>query len=73
MAASNVLETFYILFDSNGNQLREGFQGAEEDASKLQGTLNAADAAGVALGSHLTDAFKSLAVAAAAFFSIDAF
>lgn len=68
----SVLEQFFIMFGSNADQVRQGLTQTEAQAAQVQGTLNAADSAGVLLGEHLTAAFKGVAVAAAAFFSLDA-
>lgn len=70
MAASNILETFFILFKSNADDLKKGQEQAQRGSEDLEKQLGRTDAAGVAMGEHLMDTLTGLAAGFAALFTV---
>lgn len=68
---SSVLETFFLLFDSNADKLKKGYDDAENSAHGFQTRLNSADRAAVELGQHMTETIKGIASAFLGLFAID--
>jgi len=66
----SLLETFFIMFESNADKVKRGNEDAKQSTNKLEESLNASDRAGAAMGEHLVETFKSVAVAALAAFGV---
>lgn len=57
---ASLLETFFIQFTSNADQVKRGSDDARRSTTELESSLNAADGAGVALGEHLMATFAEI-------------
>lgn len=71
MAASNILETFFILFDTNADKLKKGNEDAKESSRDLETSLTATDRAGQVMGEHLVATLKTVGLAFVAAFAFD--
>jgi hypothetical protein len=69
---ASILETFYILFDSDAENVKKGAAEAKQTTDKLNQSLNTTDAIGKKLGSSFVGLIKSAAGIAAAFLSVSA-
>ena len=67
----SILETFYILFESNSKDVKKGAEEAETSTKDLDASLVAADATASALGDHLVEKFVEVAGAIAAAFTVE--
>lgn len=69
---ASLLETFFIQFTSNADQVKRGNDDARRSTNDLEASLNAADGAGVALGESLMATFASIGAGLLAGLGIDA-
>lgn len=68
---SSILETFYILFDSNAQQVKQGAKEAGAATKTLESEIAGADAAVIAAGEHIARVFENVAIRIASVFAIE--
>lgn len=68
---SSILESFYIDFLTNSEQVKKGVGEAETATAGLEARLASTDAAVAAVGEHIIETFGRVALRLAAFFSIE--
>lgn len=68
---SSILETFYILFESNSKQIKQGAQEAGAATTTLEAEIASADAAVIAAGEHIARVFENVAIRIASAFAIE--
>lgn len=68
---SSILETFFIMFDSNADQLKKGQAGAKQSSKELEDQLGATDRQAKALGDSFLNMAKEAAGALAAAFAVE--
>lgn len=65
---ASLLETFFILFDSNADKVKKGADDAKRSTNDLDDSLTQSDRNAQALGDSITSAFKAAALGFAAAF-----
>lgn len=68
---ASILETFYILFESNTDKLKTGTDEAKRSSKGLEDQLGETDRAGQQMGENLISTLKGVALAFAGAFAID--
>lgn len=65
---ASLLETFFIMFESNADKLKRGEDDARKSTKDLENDLSNTDHAGAAMGEHLVGTLKEVALGFAAAF-----
>lgn len=68
---SSILETFYILFESNADKAKKGYDDAKRSADDFDKKIGNTDEHVHAIGERMVDTFKEVGVAIAAAFAVD--
>lgn len=68
---ASILETFYILFETNAAQVKKGEAEAGAATKTFEADVLSAEAAAVAMGEHIAHVFENVAIRIASAFAIE--